>query len=192
MKLIRKNIIIILVIILGMIAVSGISAYGTYMYFAKDVMYTKEGTEARNVEQALNELYNNKKETSDVEQEITTNGKQALDKYYKNINVNVPNTGEGISWKKGTATMENGACTIDIGFNPSKTFIYYSTDNDWYGTFMLFGTTGDGYYAWHNGSYDDSRLDKVTVSTRWNFNDGKFTISNWGGVNANLEWYAFK
>lgn len=190
MKFIKENIIVIMIIIVVMIIVSGISVYATYMYFAKDVSYTKDGTQVENVEQALNELYRNKKETSDIEQEITTNGKQTLDKYYKNINVNVPMTGEGISWKKGTATMENGSCSIDIGFSPSKTFIYYSNDNDWYGTFILFGTSGEGYYAWHNGSYEDSRIEKR--SNEWIFNNGKYTTSDWGTVNANVEWYAFK
>lgn len=88
MKLKNKNVKIIIGGILGIILTSCISVYATYNYFATDVIYKKSGTEI-SVKQALDELYQNKKETTDTEIEITTNGTQTLDKYYKNLNVNV-------------------------------------------------------------------------------------------------------
>lgn len=84
---IKKYIMLITLIIVGMLLVSGISVYATYNYFANEINYT----DTKTVSQALDELYENKKETTDETKEITTNGFQTLDKYYKNLNINVPN-----------------------------------------------------------------------------------------------------
>lgn len=83
----KKYIILITLIIAEMLLVSGISVYASYNYFANEINYT----ETKTVSQALDELYKNKKETTDETKEITTNGSQTLDKYYKNLNVNVSN-----------------------------------------------------------------------------------------------------
>lgn len=78
----------IISIISGILIVSGISVYATYNYFANEIKYT----DTKTVSQALDELYKNKKETTDETKEITTNGFQTLDKYYKNLNIKIPNT----------------------------------------------------------------------------------------------------
>lgn len=95
MKFIKKNIKLIIGILIGILLVSGISVYATYKYFATDVSYTKDGIKI-NVEKALNELYTNKKETTEETKEITVNGEQTLDKYYKNLNVNITNQFKGM------------------------------------------------------------------------------------------------
>ena len=86
MKKLKQKKGIIISFIIGVILASCITAYAT-SYFAKDVTY-KDG---KSVEEALNELYKSEKETSDEIKNITLNGEQTLDKYYKNINVNVSN-----------------------------------------------------------------------------------------------------
>ena len=56
-----KNIKIIIVIVLVIFLTSGISVYAAYLYFARDVLYTKpDGTET-SVKAALDELYNRRK-----------------------------------------------------------------------------------------------------------------------------------
>ena len=84
MKFLKNNFKVIVGFIIGVILASSIAVYA-YSYFASDVKYT----DTKTVEQALDELYANKKETSDMEKIINSNGKQTLDKYYKFINVNV-------------------------------------------------------------------------------------------------------
>ena len=86
MKSIKNNIKLIIGIIIGMIIVSGLSVYATYQYLASEIEYT----DGVSVEDALNELYQNKKETSDETKSITQNGNQTLDKYYNKLDVNVP------------------------------------------------------------------------------------------------------
>ena len=57
MKFIKNNLKVIIGFIIGVILASGITVYA-YSYAAKDISYTKPGTETEiNVEQALNDLY---------------------------------------------------------------------------------------------------------------------------------------
>lgn len=58
MKFLKEKIKFILVIIVGILLLSGISVYAAYKYFAKDVSYTKADGTKISVEEALNELYN--------------------------------------------------------------------------------------------------------------------------------------
>lgn len=89
MNFLKKNSKLMIGIILGMILAGSISAYATYTYFANEVIYKKSDETQISVADALNELYINKKETSDDTKEITTNGEQTLDKYYNKLNVKV-------------------------------------------------------------------------------------------------------
>lgn len=82
-RMVKKEVIISFII--GVMLASSIAVYATIN--ANEIDY-KNG---KKVSQALDELYNNIKETSDTEKSINANGKQTLDKYYKNLNVNVPN-----------------------------------------------------------------------------------------------------
>ena len=88
MKFIKNNLKVIIGFIIGVILASSITVYA-YSYLASDISYTRDGTNIKSVEEALNELYRNKKETSDDTKSITANGEQELDKYYKKLNVNV-------------------------------------------------------------------------------------------------------
>lgn len=54
------NVKIIIAFIIGVILASGITVYAT-SYFAKDISYTRQGTEVSNVQEALNDLYSMKK-----------------------------------------------------------------------------------------------------------------------------------
>lgn len=122
-----KNIKLILVILLVIIFVGGVSVYATYSYFATNVSYMKGGVEI-SVAEALNELYKNKKETTDETKEINASGEYTLDKYYKNINVDVDNdieyqTIDSSSYiSKNNGTFYTG--TISIPEGKSKIYIY--------------------------------------------------------------------
>ena len=56
MNFLKKNIKVIIGIILGTLLISSISVYATYTYLATDVSYLKN-EEEMNVAEALNELY---------------------------------------------------------------------------------------------------------------------------------------
>ena len=56
MKFIKNNFKVIISFIVGVILASSITVYAT-SYFAKDISYSKDGTEINNVQDALNDLY---------------------------------------------------------------------------------------------------------------------------------------
>ena len=85
MNILKKKIKLIILFIILIVIASGVSVYATAQYLATQVEY-KDG---KSVASALDELYVNKKETSDTTYSITANDTYNLDKYYKNINVNV-------------------------------------------------------------------------------------------------------
>ncbi len=62
MKFVKKNIKLIIGLIIGIIMTSGISVYATYKYFASEVKYTDD----KSVSQALDELYANKSDVSEL------------------------------------------------------------------------------------------------------------------------------
>ena len=67
-KILRKEVIVAFII--GIIIASSIAVYA-YSYFARDISYTKPGTDtAISVETAINELYANHKEIKPLEIEI--------------------------------------------------------------------------------------------------------------------------
>lgn len=74
-------------------------------------------------------MYRNKKETSDETKEVTENGNQTLDKYYKKLNVNVTTdkkytqeeydaktiaTTKTLLWTNSTPSNNMGKITIDL------------------------------------------------------------------------------
>lgn len=85
MGFLKKNLKVIILVVIGVLLASCLTVYAVIT--ANNVIYTDNQT----VEEALNDLYKNKKETSDETQTITTNGNHTLDKYYKNLDVNVEN-----------------------------------------------------------------------------------------------------
>lgn len=191
MMKIKKNIKLILGIILSMILVSGISVYATYNYFATDVIYIRNGHEM-SVEEALNELYENKKETTEETKEITTNGEQILDKYYKKLNVNIlsdkkyteneyKSYGE-LQYNKGAGDnggliiknfeLKSGYNHYELGFEPS--FVYMELDN----SYILYGKKGDKkqYYIVNSkAGSNDNKFDTDGTGYWMNNNDGTLT-----------------
>ena len=61
----KNKIKIILFLIITTIITNGITAYATYNYLAKDITYTKEDGTNVSVQEALNEVYSNKKQNED-------------------------------------------------------------------------------------------------------------------------------
>ena len=102
---------------------SGISIYATYEYLASNIDYTKQGTNTTiKVSEALDELYQNSKETSDETKSITSNGEQTLDKYYKNINVNVTTDKVYTQAQYDAKTVAQTKTLLWTNSNPSSTF----------------------------------------------------------------------
>ena len=66
MRYLKNNLKLIISFILGIILASGITVYAT-SYLAKDITYTRENTNVKSVEDALNDLYRNKKETTNID-----------------------------------------------------------------------------------------------------------------------------
>ncbi len=118
MGFIKKNIKLIVGIMVGTLLVSGISVYSTYIYFANEIKYTND----MSVADALNDLYKNKKETSDTELEITENGKQTLEKYYKNLNVNVPSPSINFNLINDSNNTANGTAIFIFPIDQYKYF----------------------------------------------------------------------
>ncbi len=195
MKLVKKNIKLIIIITLCIFLTSGISVFATYKYLANEVEYT----EGKSVEEALNELYANKKETSDTVKEITENGEQTLDKYYNKLNVNVtipdgylvPSGTKSIT-KNGTydvtnessvnvnipaqyAILETGSYTTSTisGGNYIKCTInfsnsYSSAQNAY---FVITGSTGTGSTAFYA---------HTTANRTFTGNKKEFYLVNYG------------
>lgn len=98
MKFLKNNLKLVIGLIIGAILASGITVYATTTYLANQVIYTREGTDIKNVEEALNDLYGKK---------ITT---------------------KGTEWNSGTLITEEGDNDVDIGFIPSKIVFTISSD----------------------------------------------------------------
>lgn len=132
MEFIKKNTKLIITFILGIIVASGITAYATYNYFAKDINYTKSNGAEITVEQALNELYEMKKDY------IKPNGTKTITEKSSQIDVSSYRyadttwlytaseiqSGEGIFWDKTTKVVgQDKICEIDLEYVPSFIFI---------------------------------------------------------------------
>ena len=70
---------ILTVIITAVICIS-ISVFATTLLTADEIVYVDSSNQKITVNEALNYLYTNVNETSDVVENITTNGQQTLDK----------------------------------------------------------------------------------------------------------------
>lgn len=165
----QKVIALVIGIIIGMMLVSGISVYATYKYYANEVKYTDEKT----VAQALDELYANKKDISELNtlkdllnqtnatQDDILNGKKA----YSNGNLI---TGIGnleknwtlvitykiyLGWNGNTGYgSKDGKITIK-NINGEKTI---TNEN---GTITSPNEKWDGYY------YINSKISDVTIES---------------------------
>lgn len=133
MKFLKRNKKIIIGILIGAILAGGIVYAATS---ADKVTYTtNKNIEVKNVEEALNDLYNNKKETSDESKSITSNGEQTLDKYYKYINVNVENNQTEIInkpvllWTNSSPSSSFAAQTISLDLSSYKYVIVVTNDS---------------------------------------------------------------
>jgi len=137
MKFVKKNIKLIIGMILGTLLVSGISVYATYNYLATDVIYTRDGVE-KNVGEALNELYNRQKETSDkkyTETEYQNYGKSQYDKAMTEHNYYV----------NDSFTIKTGTNYYELGFTPSVIFL------DCGGDLYAWTSNGENTKHWANG-----------------------------------------
>ena len=114
-KIFKKEVIIAFIV--GILLASSVAGFASIN--ASQIDYKNN----QKVSDALDDLYTNFRETSDNEKEITEAGQQTLDKYYKNLNVNIPNN---LAFTTGSFTSVAGDNTISIGFVPNKLFIMRS------------------------------------------------------------------
>ncbi len=187
MKFIKKNIKIIIGFIVVAILASGITVYATYKYFATDVSYTKDGTEI-SVAQALNELYKNKKETTDETLQITTNNKYSLGKYYNNIDVNVP-IPEGYIKPSGTFNIDRNG---DYSVSSYENVKVNVTVNGW--TYVELDIPEDGSDTVYNCGYKPEFIcgyveNKDKTSRLPFFVSGVNGKTCGWGVNEDGNWY---
>ena len=109
---------VIIILILGVILASCITVYA-YSYYARDIGYTKPGTETSiSVEQALNDLYKNRKENIMEIDEFKYYGN--ADNNYTTLSIKVKN------FKK--ITIDN----VDLGTSGYTRFyvLGYSTETE--------------------------------------------------------------
>lgn len=78
MKIIKNNIKLLIVIFISIIVTNGISVFATYNYFAKDVEYIKTDGIKINVEEALNELYTNRKTIVLLQSDLSSKNAQSV------------------------------------------------------------------------------------------------------------------
>lgn len=163
MNFLKKNSKLMIGIIIGMLLTSSISVYATYSYFATDVKYARNEQEM-NVAQALNELYENKKDTSelanlkaiisqtDATASDISSGKKA---YTKDGLI----TGTSNYYTNANFTVKPGWNHYSLGFEPSMMF-YYSSDG------VSWGVKEDTslYYVTNNGSYGSNPGNFLTKS----------------------------
>ncbi len=112
MNFLKKNIKIIMLIVLMVLISSGIGVFATYNYLASDIKYTDNKT----VEQALNDLYD--KSANYVlpsgSLDITTNGNNIDVKQYEKVNVNVTSMAKTLLWTNSTPNAEREKFNIDL------------------------------------------------------------------------------
>ena len=100
MNFFTKNKKIIFGFLLGVLLTSGVGVFANYLYYAKDISYTKEGNEI-SIADALNELYDK-----------------------SNYYINADHSEKYV--KSGTLNAVSGSNFItDIGFTPSKVIFIY-------------------------------------------------------------------
>ena len=196
MKFLKEKKGIIISFIIGVILASSIAVYASIS--ASEVDY-KNG---QKVSQALDDLYS--KVPSGTKTITTKESNIDVSKYqYADTTglytLSEVQSGKGTSWDTGTTNMTNGNCTIDLkdlNFTPSKVIVYYyNNTTKYYGCFILFGTSGEGFFAWYNGSYDYSRCklwDSSSDGEYWKYSNKKYICTGWGTTTATIEWYAVK
>lgn len=137
MKFIKKHIKTIISIIVTAIIFTGFSIYATTTYLAKDIGYIKNDGTQINVEEALNELYNN----------YTSNNSNHIEK--GQITKTLPT-----SWKYETILFENEYTEIPE--------VYYSYDAGTSGgSVFITQITTKSFKIGYVNFYASSRIDTI-------------------------------
>ena len=157
MKFLKNNCKIIIGFILGVLLTSSI-VYAAVS--ANQISYTKQGVNANNVSEALNDLYS---KISNEEKTITLNGNNTLDKYYKNLNVNVSLT----HYSKSSIAASNIGNTTICDFIPQFLFLKVNYVN---------GNTNVHYIFWSTDNCQHFYLSTNSYTVTDDTKD--FTISN--------------
>ena len=140
MRFLKNNLKLIIGFIIGAILASSITVYA-YSYFAKDISYTKPGTDTSiNVETALNELYS---KSSKTPQQVATLTEQGATYTFQNDGY-ILGTATGYSTQTVAAIYYNDdERPLAIGGNWTANVSLYVTKNttiktrDNYGTYNL-------------------------------------------------------
>ena len=170
---------ILTVIITAVICIS-ISVFATTLLTADEIVYVDSSNQKITVNEALNYLYTNVNETSDVVENITTNGQQTLDKYYKNLNVNV------------SSVPTRSSSQIPAGVTEVKAIVVRCTDWTNYTELTVTGSIVKSKTTTHlddklqSGKYH-VYIDEMTIKTTGVA--GTITITGSGGSGNNVLYY---
>lgn len=161
--MLKNNLKLILVILIICVLISGLSVYATYSYFAKDIVY-KDG---KNVEQALNELYEKNKLYLDFDFDNYPRSYPTDGSFYPTTyRMFVPN-----SYVVGLAANNYYSGTERIAsFSFSKSEITLTNDDAEYGIAMPFVFQSGSRYKL---SYISSN-DKTVMSIMYYKRNGQF------------------
>ena len=117
MNFIKKNLKVVISFIIGVLLASGITVYAT-SYLAKDISYSRDGTEINNVQDALNDLYAKSKTNFNYDT-IYYNA------YYSNYNYDYTITEENAKYK----TLMIISYSQNVSISSSPAFINITNDN---------------------------------------------------------------
>ena len=144
MKFVKKNIKLIIGIIVGTLLVSGISVYATYTYFANEIKYTDD----KSVADALNDLYSIKTENLSLKSQIEELQKK-IEELQKKIEI--------VSYKEN---VSNGTTiNVEVG-----NYVFVSSPANSYATnskTLISGLNGGSY----NGIGTYTCVFEATAST---------------------------
>lgn len=170
MKKIRKSMTIIAALAIGIIIGFSISVKATNMIKSSEVSYSHNNKEM-NVEESLNELYKNFKETSDEYKVITKSGEQTLDKYYKKIKVNVTTN----DWQYLEKPCDGKPIVVNVGYEPEIVYGLYNNN-----PFILINSINKVYHI----NSENNNLDDWTQF--FSFNSNGFIVERYNVVKPNF------
>ena len=182
MNFLKNNLKVIIAFVVGVILASSITVYA-YSYLASDVKYTDD----KSVQDALDDIYG---KMSNDTKNITSNGIQTLDKYYKNLSVNVPSTS---NYNTGSGVLSDKFTISNLSYRPTfvMVFIAGGQRSDW-GQMAYYSENKQKYiqlatsYTTYMDTIPDNRL--LIQDNGFTYNNSSYNA--WNG--ANLFWIAAK
>lgn len=184
MNFLKKNIKLIILVIVLMIIVSGFSVYATTIYLATQVNYTRNNTTI-SVASALDELYS-MKDNKYTEQQYQQYGSQQYSLGQQNAKEVTYNYGSGTS-------TASGVYSFDIKFNnPTEIWIFAKQsdgDNNW--VIYRFVKSNDNFIA-DIFTTAGNKWSSITNASNASMSSTTFSMINSSYANSTYNWIAVK